>query len=130
MKKKRTISIKHSKLQQIRNNLRILFIKAKSTQWKQLNDELDQIERDKNGELISMKNLTKEQKERIYELERKKTELNKLVDKSICKCRRCVKTDQDMTYNPIDKSWYCVDCYKEMQRWTAKKKTGISILFP
>ncbi len=114
MKKKRTISLKHPKLQQIRNNLRILFIMATNTQWFHLHNEIDEIEYDQNGELIFFDDLAEEQKERIIELEKGKTELHNLVERSICKCRRCVKTDQDMTYNPNDKSWYCVECYTEM----------------
>ena len=130
MKRKRIISIKHPKLREIRNNFRILLIKATDTQWYKLQEEIDQIEIDSNGKLISFRELTIEQKQKINRLEKKKSDLDRLVDISICKCRRCVRTNQDMTYNPVDKAWYCVECYEEMQNLTYNKKTGISDLYP
>jgi hypothetical protein len=56
--------------------------------------------------------------------------LRRSMDNSICYCPRCRAMDKNMTFNPIEKRWYCVQCYLEMQHWTAKKKTGESFLFP
>ena len=116
MKKKKIVSIKHPKLQQIRNNFRLLLVKIAQDRWFGIHNALLKLPKDdiKGAQILNSK----------------KQELDNIVKNSICKCRRCVKTDRDMTYNPVDKAWYCVDCYKEMQRWTAKKKTGISLLFP
>jgi len=107
VKKKRTISIKNPRLKKIRNNLRFALIEAVQNEKSKLYQRR-----------FTSKSGGREQ------------ELNNLVQNSICKCRRCVATDKDMTYNPIDGAWYCVDCYYEMKQWTAKKKTGVSILFP
>lgn len=107
MKKKRTISIKDPNLRKIRNNLRLVLIKA-------VQDEESKLYKRR----FTSKSGGREQ------------ELNNLLQNSISKCRRCVSTDKDMTYNPVDGAWYCVDCYDEMKRWTAKKRTGVSILFP
>ena len=57
-------------------------------------------------------------------------ELRRAENSSICRCPRCRARDKNMTFNPVDKTWYCVQCYLEMQHWTAKKKTGVSNLFP
>jgi len=57
-------------------------------------------------------------------------ELDRIMDDSICYCPRCRARDKNMTFNPVEKRWYCVQCYLEMQHWTAKKKTGESFLFP
>ena len=130
MKKKRTISIKHKKLKYIRDNFRILLLKVAQEELLKILKKIKKIEYNDHGKLKHPNDLTIEEKTILNDLTKIKVEIRQLIDKSICKCHRCIKTDQDMTYNPVDKAWYCVDCYKEMQRWTAKKKTGISVLFP
>lgn len=96
----------------------------------QLLDEEKKIHHYKNGDYKPSSELTDEEIEVISKINDELIKVRNLVDKSICKCRRCVQSDQDMTYNPQDGAWYCVECYEEMRQWTAKKKTGKSILFP
>ncbi len=122
--------VRHHKLKEIRNNLRNLLINVTQEELLKILDKIKEMEYDCNGNMIHPNNMNIKKKSILNELTKKEVELRNLINNSICECRRCVKTDQDMTYNPVDKSWYCVDCYKEMQRWTAKKKTGISVLFP
>ena len=74
--------------------------------------------------------LTGEEIEKVREVSELLNRVRELINKSICKCHRCARTDQDMKFNPRDKFWYCIECYDEMKKWTAKKKTGKSILFP
>ena len=128
MKKKRTISIKNPQLRKIRNNFRNLWKEWAHQLTIQLHSREEEVYYNESGKFKS--EITGEEIERVRNISGKLSEIRNLVDKSICKCRRCVRTDQDMTYNPRDGAWYCVECYEEMRRWTAKKKTGTSILFP
>jgi len=126
--KKRTITIKNPQLRKIRDNFRHLWREVAHQFSMKLHDKENEIYYNGYGKFKSK--LTGEEIERVRNISRKLNEIRNLVDKSICKCRRCVRSDQDMTYNPRDGAWYCVECYEEMQRWTAKKKTGKSVLFP
>ena len=116
VKKKRTISVKGQQLRRIRNNLRNILICAANTQWFELHNQFLSLPPD---DIYNARKISGQ-----------KQELNDLISTSICKCRRCIRTDQDMTYNPRDGAWYCIECYEEMRRRTAKKKTGRSFLFP
>lgn len=111
MKKKRTVSIKNPRLSKIRNGFRTILLEIAKEQWFDYHA-----------------NVVRKGGSRMFD--RLKQELDKTVSNSICECHRCVAADKDMTYNPVDGAWYCVDCYDEMKQWTAKKKTGVSILFP
>lgn len=103
MKKKRAIVIKNPDLIRLRNNLRIILRKWASAEWNKLHEEQEEILLDKSKSEIFRK------------LEREKQKIRKIVDSSICRCSRCSAFDKDMTYNPVRKVWYCVECYKELQ---------------
>jgi len=116
VKKKRNIVIKDPTLKRLRNNLRMILRKWASAQWNKLHEEQDKI-------------LLDESKfETFRNLERKKQEIRKIVEDSICECSLCSAPDKDMTYNPVRKEWYCVDCYKDLQDYYKNKKE--SVLFP
>jgi len=57
-----------------------------------------------------------EQKEVDY-LQITKNELSKLLNNSICVCPLCSKTDKDMVFIPMDKTWYCVECQEKDLIW-------------
>ena len=114
MKRKRTIIIKDPKLQKIRNNFRILLLKWGSKEWKKLHSELLSTP----SENINL----------IREINRKKQEIMELKEASICKCASCAGPDKDMTYNPVRKEWFCVDCYRELQDFYKDKQE--SFLYP
>ncbi len=100
MNKKRTISIKDTRLQRIRNSLRYIISEAAIK---------------KSGELIrenSKLNLD-DHREQIKILSDKRNKLDTAWDKSICVCPICGSRTSDMTFNPDAESWYCVKCYQE-----------------
>jgi hypothetical protein len=126
--KKVVIRIKDPKLKKIRNNLRNLWLARARDDSRKLQESVRKIKHDENG--VYKKYLTAAEVEVVRRLNREINIISEMKDNSICKCRRCIRTDQDMTYNPHDGAWYCVECYDEMQEWTAKRKTGVSLFFP
>lgn len=94
----------------------MILIRFAQDQWFQLNNEWKKLYWED------------EDREQALVVEGKKQEIRKIVDNSICECSRCSAPDKNMTYNPIRKEWYCVDCYKELQEYYKDKKE--SILFP
>jgi hypothetical protein len=111
MKKKKSVVINNLSLMRIRNNLRSIILAAVRVEVR--------------GYLAE-----KARKKGSRKYARLEQELETLKDNSICYCPRCKAIDKSMTFNPVEKRWYCVQCYLEMQHWTAKKKTGESFLFP
>jgi len=112
MKNKKTIRIKNSKLQKIRNELRNIWFAAKSSQYRKYFDELETIEKTERG--YWRKNFSPRQRQRAIELTEKQRELDRLVNRSICKCPSCNASEKDMIYNrPLD-MWYCTDCFQGM----------------
>jgi hypothetical protein len=109
--KKKTIALRNPSHIRVRNNFRAVLIEA-------LYRKLDEYH-EKDAK-----------KKRSMKYGRLKQELRDLERKSICRCPRCSATDRDMTFNPIDDTWYCTECYQEMHHWTANKKTGESVRFP
>ena len=130
MKKKRTIIVNNPQLRRIRDELRILLIRWASKEWNHLNDEEVKITFDENGKPRHPNTYNEEEKVELRRISALMAVNRDLVEKSICKCFRCVATDKNMTYNPVEKAWFCFQCYEEMKRWTMKKKTGISVRFP
>jgi len=125
MKKKKTIILKDPQLQKIRNNLRILWIRWKSRQWNQLHDIYDKIHFDENR---NIRDLDTEERQQVKDLRSRMNELDHIVNYSICKCTVCSASDKDMTYNPEQHRWFCVDCYQQLQEGYKGKEE--SILFP
>ena len=117
-------------LRRIRDNLRLLYMEAAKSQWFRLKEEERKISYDGAGKVRHPNTYSEEEKKKLHQMRRRMTENTEMVDKSICKCFRCVATDKNMTYNPVEKAWFCFQCYEELKQWTAKKKTGISMRFP
>ena len=125
MKKKRTIAIRDPKLQKIRNNLRKLLLKWKSIEWNQLCDIYEKIQFDVND---NVRDLSEKEQQQVRDLRMKMKEINLIASHSICKCALCSASERDMTYNPVRKRWYCVDCYQKLQH--DFKGEEESVLYP
>jgi len=125
VKKKKTIIIKDPRLRRVRNNFRILLIKWKSKQWNQLNDAYTKIQFDKNH---YVRKLSVKERQRVKSLRGQMNRLDWIVNHSICKCTVCSASDKDMTYNPAQERWFCVDCYQQLQQDYKGKEE--SVLFP
>ena len=105
MKNGRTISIKDPKLQKIRNNLRLIILKACSKKKSEISDQ----KHNKNGNYISPNDDTMKI---LQDLTDEWWEIERPLRASIVKCASCGKHDRDMTYYRKSCSWYCVHCYK------------------
>ena len=109
MKKVRTIRIKDPKLQKIRNNLRIVILKACSKKKSEISNQEHDLKHDKNGKYIGVpegtSKILKKLNDEWWEIERP-------LRASIIKCPGCNKHKKDMTYYPYTRTWYCVDCYE------------------
>ncbi|TXT59499.1 MAG: hypothetical protein BAJALOKI2v1_200012 [Promethearchaeota archaeon] len=115
MRQKKTIRIKNPKLIKIRNNLRTLWIEFSKDLRRKLDEKEERIlDSSEEGDLM--------------EISHKKQEISLILEKSICKCYNCFRTNTDMTYNPLEKAWFCVDCYKDINYYL--KQGGDSLLFP
>jgi hypothetical protein len=130
VKKKKSIVINNPQLNKIRNNLRILLIRWANNEWDKLKEKERKISYNINGRVRHPNSYSVEEKSELHRFRSEIIKNTEMVDKSICKCFRCVATDKNMTYNPVEKAWFCFQCYEEMKRWTMKKKTGISVRFP
>lgn len=83
MHKVRSTFIKDPRLRKIRKNLRDLIITA-----------------------------TRERMREVMDSDWKQyKELKQALNKSICRCYSCRRSDLDMTYSPRFKAWYCFICY-------------------
>ncbi|MHA2195171.1 MAG: hypothetical protein ACXABO_06200 [Promethearchaeota archaeon] len=128
MRKKKTIIIKNPKLRKVRNNLRNLFLGWGSKQLDDLFNTRDKIERNEKGIMKKFSELNEDEKEKIDDTTLRISRLRKIRDASICKCTVCGTSDKDMTYNPVKKEWFCVDCYKLNQDFY--KDTDEAYLYP
>ncbi len=104
MNKKKTIALKDPRLRVIRNSLREVINLV-------VNDE----------ELNLFEAMNKEDRattvgyESYWKLSDMKYALKSGLQKSTIRCPACnFGSDQDVRYNPYDKAWYCVDCFKDI----------------
>lgn len=111
MKKKRTIRIRNPQLRKVRNQLRLLLIKAESVESMRLLEEMDALDRHKDGTIKSIDDLSPEELKRFRTLQKSESENRRIVRASICQCATCRQADKDMTFNPAYNMWFCVDCY-------------------
>lgn len=118
MNKKKIIAIKDPRLQAIRNNLRevisLAVYKEKGRIFGTMNKE------DKK---------TAEGYERYCKMHAEMDKLSLVLEESTIQCPTCnFGSNRDVRYNPYDKTWYCVDCFKDMEYsyyiTMAMKETG------
>lgn len=127
MKKKRTIRIKDPRLRKVRYELRRLLQLAKSEKIKEIlykKRELKEIEGFWDRGHPNFKRLNKE----VQELNSQENDLSYAYNASITFCPICQSADKDMTYNPVSREWFCVECYESNQRFEASR--GHPELYP
>lgn len=108
VKKKRTISIKDSKLRKIRNSLREIISKASVSYEREL------IQKKSNLSIET-------DKEELKTLAGKRDEIHSALNKSICICPVCKSRTSDMTFNPYLKAWFCVECYEKNRQFYIRR---------
>lgn len=111
MKKKRAIIIENPCLRKIRNNFRSLILKSSRSIQHRILDEIEELKNnpdyyEKNNDLLL------NQAEVLY---KKENMIESALRSSILLCPACLKTDKDMIYNPVRKTWYCIECYKTLR---------------
>ena len=102
MKKKKIIAYRDERIKKVAFNLRQLVRKATMERDSELGDLHRKAWKQKN------RNKSKSIQQQIYNL------LEEL-DKSICMCPRCRKSDRDMIFNPLLEEWWCAQCYQDMR---------------
>lgn len=125
--KKRTISVEDPKLRRIRDRFRVLLLKvghAKIIEILNRKGELQKSEGFWDEKSSNFKRLHKE----TQELSSQEDNLRYAINNSIIFCPVCRTINKDMTYNPVSKRWYCVECYTFNQEFEAKQ--GRSGLYP
>ena len=99
-----------------------------SQQRNGLREEEKKIDRDINGRPRRNETFTVIEKNSFDRIRAKIREIKYSLNHSICKCTVCSASDKDMTYNPVDKRWFYVDCYQQLQQdYNGKEE---SMLFP
>ncbi len=115
MKKKRTIILRTPEMRKIRNNIRSLILNANRAVQLRIYDEIEKIKTPdyfKSHPPELMGDLKK-----LYEREQ---QIERAVRASILLCPACFQSDKDMTYNPVLKTWYCIDCYAKLKKGYAE----------
>ncbi|MFX1454280.1 MAG: hypothetical protein ACFFDB_02795 [Promethearchaeota archaeon] len=127
MRKKKTIQIKDPRLRKIRNELRSLLFAARSVKMNEILDaelELQQTEGFWDKSHPNFKVLHKKARELSVQGEK----LTHIYKASILFCPVCMKSDKDMTYNPVLEEWLCTECYEENRKFHIEE--GRPDLFP
>ena len=127
MKKKLTIKIKDPRLRKVRYELRRLLQLAKSARLSEILEKerrLQQTEGFWDRNHPDYKRLHKE----TQELSSKENDLSYAYNASIAFCPVCREGDKDMTYNPVSKKWFCIECYKFNQEFEIRQ--GRPELYP
>lgn len=111
MRDKRAIIIKSPRLQKIRNNLRIILMKAVTQKLIELLHEREKLKITVGGIRQSIDDLPSVELKEFRALQEQENMLRDLANRSICKCIACGNPDRDMVYNKAYYAWYCTECY-------------------
>ena len=127
MKQKRTISIKDPKLRRIRDQFRVLLLRIGEARIIEILNRMGELQESEGFWDEKSSNYKRLQKE-TQELSSQESDLNSAINSSIIYCPVCRTNDKDMTYNPISRRWYCVECYKFNQMFETEQ--GRPELYP
>ena len=112
--------VKNPKLRKIRNNFRNLILEAHKSIVHKLLDKRGKLSKyifenpEKDTEAIH---------KQIGNLSREIQKNQRILNDSIILCPSCLKWDKDMTYNPVRKTWYCIECYEVLKKGNAERGT-------
>ena len=127
MKKKLTIKIKDPRLRKVRYELRRLLQLVKSAKIHEILDKKKVV-----GETEGFWDRNHPDYKRLHkqmqELASQENDLSYAYNSSIAWCAVCQSADKDMTYNPVSKKWFCIECYTSNQRFEASQ--GHPELYP
>jgi len=109
VKNGRTISIRDPKLQEARNNMRLIILKECAKRQMEISDQEHNLKYDKNGNYVRP---SEEEIEILKHLSDKWWDIERPLRASIIKCPICSKHNRDMTYHKKSKTWFCEEHYK------------------
>ena len=112
MKKAKTIVIKNPRLRKARDNLRKILILECVAREKEILSRKRELQLDEDG---NVRTLTSGEEEEVIKLSLKLRKYIFSMRNSILFCQLCHSTKKDMSYNPRENQWYCVDCSKELE---------------
>lgn len=127
MKQKRAISIKNPKLRRIRDQFRVLLLEAEKAKTIEVLDKVGGLKKSE-GFWDEKSSDYKGLHRAAQELYSQESDLRYAFNNSIVFCPVCGKIDKDMTYNPVSKKWFCVECYKFNQMFETEQ--GRPELYP
>ena len=122
MNKVRYIRVSFPGIIKLRNNLRMIIVRAVAEQQLILSKLKGDYLHDflssndfKEGNSVSKHEFTQnfEALENFRMCKREIKQLNDLLKVSICKCGVCSDTKDDRVYDPISQHWYCEPCYED-----------------
>ena len=79
---------------------------------------------DEQGDLLALDKMDSFDLDRYKKLNRESEKLECILDRSICKCPACRRSDRDMIFNPVTKVWFCVHCYELNREYYKHTKDG------
>lgn len=127
MKQKRTISIRDPKLRRIRDQLRVLLLEVLKSKSIKISNKKEKL-RNSEGFWNERSSEFKKLHEKIQGLSSQRSDLRYAFHNSIVFCPVCRKINKDMTYNPVSRVWFCVECYKFNQMFETEQ--GRPELYP
>jgi hypothetical protein len=117
LKEKKSISIKDPQLRIIRDNFRRTVKSACIVEQSKIHREKEKL-MESNDFFVNEKyrKLSRELDDRYWAIER-------ALRASILLCPVCFKSNRNMTYNPVQLCWFCVDCYEKLRKGNQERGT-------
>ena len=115
MQKERAIIIESPVLVRLRNNLRLVLRLSVQKRRETLSNEI--------------KIISSSSKKEILEKRNEVLRLDKILTRSICKCRVCSSYKNSVVYSLKYDYWLCAECYRFVQDYYLKKGDSVSIRF-
>ncbi len=122
VKDKKIIAYKNERVKKIAFNLRELIKRIAMVEW----DRLSKKQRDIPLGKIKVTSLNGRQilpRTPYRDIENKRSNLYKALNRSLCMCSGCHQTDKDMYYNAITQEWYCTLCVQGYREFYQENKT-------
>ncbi|KKK92774.1 hypothetical protein LCGC14_2699560 [marine sediment metagenome] len=76
------------------------------------------------ADLLALDKMDSFDLDRYKKLNRESEELKHILDRSICMCPVCHRSNRDMIFNPVTKVWFCIDCYELNREYYKHTKDG------
>ncbi len=117
MRKKKTVALNVPCLKLVRNNFRnAIKCACRIEQSKIHNEQEELMKEDRFYDDEIYRHLSRDLDDQYWAIERP-------LRASILLCPICFNSEKNMTYNPVRKVWFCVGCYKKLQKGNQERGT-------